>query len=356
VPVQSDMQLAFDRRADGIDAGFGVPVGVFGEGVPGPLVTALGGVSVDVKAPPLSDALDGPDMPSVASVAEPFLDSFTARFLHRFAAGSFDTFATIVFARDDVAGLAAYQYATELRRQGILPAAGPRLYLWNLLHTDSAPAERFNRRELERLTAHLEDTLGATLDPDRLADAVAAEARCAQALHALPPGGPDAFVARNAGRWLPPDVHADLLGAHAPDAGATGPSIVLVGSACDIPVLHSLCAGLGQITADLQDYGRIAPTARNSADLLRHIAHDPLATRASPPVRYTRALQEGTEGADLVIASVDANDDSFGWELPVLRRTVESRGARFLNLGFRPFRPDAAWQDMARTKIEEALT
>ena len=31
-------------------------------------------------------------------------------------------------------------------------------------------------------------------------------------------------------------------------------------------------------------------------------------------------------------------------------------GARFLDLGFRPFRPDAAWQDRARARITEALS
>ncbi len=357
MPDQTDMQRIFERRADGIDATGMAPVGVFGEGVPRPLIAALGGLSVDVKAPPLSDASDGPQAASVAAVAEPFLDAFTARFLHRFAAGAFDAYATLIFARDDVAGLAAYQYATELRRQGRLPVGGPRLHLWNLLHTDSAAAERFNRSELARLITHLTDTLGGTLDPDRLSDAIAVEACCAQVIEALPRGGPDAFVARNVGRWLTPDAHAALLeGFPPPDAPAEGPKIVLVGSACDIPVLHEICAGPGHVTADLQDYGRSAPTAKTSADLLREIALDPLCIRAAPPGRYTRALRDETEGADLVVASVDPNDDSFGWELPVLRRTVDARGAGFLDLGFRPFRPDVGWQNAARRRIEEALT
>ncbi len=357
MPVHTDMQQAFERRADGCDAAGRPLVGTFGEGVPRALVAAFGGLCVDVKAPPLSDASDGPQHTSVAAVAEPFLDSFTARFLHRFAAGAFDDFALLIFARDDVAGLAAYQYATELRRQGALPDRGPRFHLWNLLHTDSAPAARFNGRELERLTTQLAEVFGSALDPDRLADAVTAEVRCAEALAALPGGGAEAFVARNAGRWMAPSDHVGLL-ANAPesDAAASGPEIVLVGSACDIPVLHGLCEGLGRVRADLQDYGRTPPQGADTTDLLREIVLDPLSPRAVPPDRYTRVLQEETAGADLVIASLDANDDCFGWELPLLRQTVEARGSRFLNLGFRPFRPDAAWEDAARTKIEEALT
>ena len=111
MPVHANLLRAFEERADGVQADGKPLVGVFGEGVPLPLVAALGGLVVDVKAPPLGDAVDGPEVDCVSAVAEPFLDSFTARFLHRFAAGCFDRFATLIFARDDVAGLAAYQYA-----------------------------------------------------------------------------------------------------------------------------------------------------------------------------------------------------------------------------------------------------
>ena len=56
-----------------------------------------------------------------------------------------------------------------------------------------------------------------------------------------------------------------------------------------------------------------------------------------------------------VANSTDASDDSFGWELPGLRRAAEAQCARFLDLGFRPFRPDDAWQDRTRHRIAEAL-
>ena len=339
-------------RADGARSGPDGPVGLFGEGVPRALVSALGGMPLDVKAPPLSDNVDGPRSAIVDTVAEPFLDPFATRFLHRFAAGAFDDFATLIFARDDVAALAAYQYALELRRLGHLPDRGPRLYLWNLLHTDSVPAAAFNRTELERLTRHLSQTLGTALDAGRLSDAVAAETRRVDALRGLPVGGPDAFVARNAGRWIAPDAHVALL---SDLAQQPGPKIALVGTACDIPVLHDLCAGQGQVIADLQDYGRVA-VQPDSGDRLGDIALDPLSPRAAPPGRYTQALHAGIQGADLVIASVDANDDSFGWELPGLRAAAKAQGARFLDLGFRPFRPDAAWQDRARARITEALS
>jgi len=352
VPVHATLQDAFVQRADGAQQDGAALIGVFGEGVPLPLVAALGGLAVDIKAPPLSDATDGPHADLVARVAEPFLDPFTTRFLHRFAAGAFDRFATLIFARDDVSGLAAYQYASELRRQGLISRSGPRLHLWNLLHTDSAPVVSFNRHELGRLVAHLEETLGTRLDQDRLSGAIEAEKRRGAALEALPPGGSAAFTVRNAGRWMTPAAHAALL---APLPQPSGPAIVLLGTACDIPVLHDICTEFGQVRADLQDYGRRAPHPIDAADLLREIAHDPLSPRAAPPSRFTRALFDGIAGADLVIASLDANDDCLGWDLPLLRDFATARGARFVNLGFRPFRPDAAWREKARAHIAEAL-
>ncbi|WP_216665574.1 hypothetical protein [Pseudoruegeria sp. HB172150] len=323
--------------------------------MPEVLIAAHGGQLADVKAPPLADAADGPRVPAVDAVAEYFLDPFAVRFLHRFAAGAFDDFALIVFARDDVAGLAAYQYALELRRQGRVRSQGPRLYLWNMLHTDSAPAETFNLTEYARLQVCLRDVLGGEADAQSLKDAIAREALRRAALARLPQHGSDAFMARNAGRWMAPDTHAALL-ADLPDSGE-GPRIVLVGTACDIPVMHEICAGLGQVMADLQEYGRVpAPSEETTPTaILRGLSCDPLHIRAAPPARFTSALHAEAAGADLVIASVDPNDDGFGWEVPGLRTAVEANGGRFLDLGFRPFRPDAAWRANARRRIEEAL-
>ena len=351
----ASLQKAFEHRADGVDADGRPLVGVFGEGIPLPLIRAMGGLGVDVKAPPLADATGGPTETVVSKVTEPFLDPFAARFLHRFAAGAFDRFAALIFARDDVAGLAAYQYATELRRQGKLNDKGPSLHLWNLLHTQSAAADCFNRTEQDRLVAELTEPLGTALSTDALSKSIAAEATRGAAIQRLPKGGPDAFVARNAGRWLTPEVHGALLEEFSPTIHA-GPKIALAGTACDIPLLHAICADFGQVIADVQDYGRPQPLICNDADMLAGLAGDPLSLRAAPPDRFTHALHAVTQDADLVVVSVDANDDAFGWELPNLKRVTEARGARFLNLGFRPFRPDLQWQDTARTMISEALT
>ena len=143
--------------------------------------------------------------------------------------------------------------------------SGPRLFLWNLLHTKSAATAAFNAAELARLSAHLSAVLEKTLDDGLLHDAVEAEARRAEVLQALPSGGVDAFAARNAGRWMTPEEHCELLDSL---PQSSGPRIVLVGTSCDIPVLHEVCCKHGQVTADLQDYGRVQPCATTACELL----------------------------------------------------------------------------------------
>ena len=354
MPLVLATTRAFEERADGVCRSHARLVGVFGEGIPGPLVAASGGIAIDVKAPPLADATEGPEVAAIRAVVEDFMDPFANRFLHRFAAGAFDDFDLIFFSRDDVAGLTAYQYAQELRRQGRVSVAGPRLELWNLLHTDSHAAHAFNLLQFENLKDTLEKILGLRPEGERLEAAIAAEARRSAAVNKLPPGGSAAFIARNAGRWLPPTEHERLLQDVRPVELET--TIVLVGTACDTPVLHEICEDMGSVVADLQDYGR-NPISFASAEpdaIIGDLAKDPLHIRAVPPSRYTQALVAAANSADLVIASVNRNDDAFGWEVPTLRKAVEARGGRFLDLGFRPFRPGAEWRDAARALIAEA--
>lgn len=358
MPSAPTLETAFERRADGASAAERPLVGVFGAGTPDLLITAHHAQVVDVKAPPLSDATDGPRSSIVDAVTEPFMDAFAQRFLHRFAAGAFDAFALLVFDRDDVAGLTAYQYASELRRLGHVRQDGPRLHLWNMIHSAARTASAYNLKEYARLETCLRTTLGRAGQPSDLATALASETDRKVALARWPEGSREAFVARAAGRWLSPQAHAALLDAAEPTAKPEdAPRIALVGTACDVPVMYDLCSGLGTIVADLQDYARCPglPASADPTALLAALADDPLHIRAMPPGRYTSALHEHTREAELVVAATSPNDDSFGWETPGLRAATEARGARFLDLGFRPFRPTPDWCAAARDRIAEAL-
>ncbi|MBS8225433.1 hypothetical protein DYI42_04195 [Vannielia litorea] len=287
------------------------------------------------------------------------MDGFARRFLHRFAAGAFSRFAAILFCRDDVAALAAYQYALELRRQGRV-APGPRLILWNLLHGTSDALHAFNLSEAERALAELHEVLGAVPDAARTEGALVREARRQAACAALEESGLSArerYVFRNAGRWLAPEHHAALLENLVPKGIATRRRAALVGAATDTPALVGLCDDVRLGLTDLTPYGQGWPACHagpgNLPGLLRSVSEAPLHIRTNPPARFGAALDAGISGCDLVISAVDGNDDSFGWELPRLRRSLS---VPLVDLGFRPFRPDEGWLSDARAQIEEALT
>lgn len=355
MPANLELAKIFAERADGVTLSTVPLVGIFGEGVPKPIIAAVGGLAVDVKAPPLADAIDGVTVKSVSTILEDFMDTFAARFLHRLAAGAFDHFAVIIFARDDVAALAAYQYARELRRQGRISDTSPKLYLWNLLHTNSVPAQRFNLSEFEKLVSALSEFLEHKPSEEDLVLAFTEDAERIKKLTKLPAGGTDAFIERNAGRWLAPADHIALLSDIKTNAASV--TISLVGTACDIPVLHEICDGFGTVVNDLQEYGRgdLAPESSDPTSILHTLTSDALHIRTVPPGRYTQELFDKTASSDLVISSVDSNDDAFGWEVPGLRNNIDARGGKFLNLGFRPFRPDNDWREHAQNKIAEVL-
>ena len=352
------LEAAFETR--GARAAGAAPlVGLFGDGCPEALVAASGARPVEAKAPP-KGAADLPRAPEVEAILERFVDPYAAAFLHRLAAGWYDGHAAVVFAQGDGAALTAYQYATELRRQGRVPPGGPRLLLWTLVRARTEAAGRFNAIQAERLVAELTALTGTSFGG--LAAAQAAEDRRRAALarmEAARPSARQALVWRNAGRWLAPDAHAALLDAATASAAAPdGPKLGLVGTATIDPGFHAMLDRCGHLVADLQPYGEVWPRCHaggpDLAGLARAVAADPLHLRAAPPAAYRRALLDGLEGCEVVVAQVDPTDDGFGWEVPALRAALGERGVPLVDLGFRPPAPDAAWLDAAAARIAAA--
>ncbi|MBF9033723.1 hypothetical protein HKCCE2091_05680 [Rhodobacterales bacterium HKCCE2091] len=347
------LERAFARGAAGAGDGPG-RVGLFGDGVPLALVAAAGGVALDVKLAPPDPV---PLHPAVAAVVEPFVDTFAARFLHRLAAGAYDGFAVLVFARDDAAALVAYQYAAELRRQGALPP-GPPLHLWNLVHTDSAPAHAFNMTEAARLRAALSAHLDATGAPS-LAEALAQEDVRRAALARLDAASVSARVAhvwRNAGRYLSPLVHAEALDAAlAEEPRIEGDRIGLVGSAIGTAALHDL---IDRPVRDLTPTGACwpgpAPATPDLEAVIRAAATDPLHPRAAPAGRHRAALVDRLAGCAAVVAQCAEHEEAFGWDIPPLREALAARGIPLIDLGLRPEPPDEAWLGAARARLAAA--
>ncbi len=357
--AKHELQRAFRERADGIATSGAPLVGLFGDGIPAPLLHAAGGFCADIKAPPLADATDGPKIDLVDEIAESFLDEFTTRFLHRFAAGAFDHFAIIIFARDDVAGLAAYQYASELRRQNMVSRKGPVLHLWNLAHTDKDAARTYNLTELTRLIGVLAEQ-GLVVDDNELKAALSVEKERRKAVDQIACNGANRFVYRAAGRWLSPNAHLAALSALPAEKPVSAETrIGLVGTACDDISLREICSEIGTLQADLMPFGDVwgydISTATDAETLIHAIATDPLNIRANPAGNFGAALQSRLENCDLVVSAVDHNDDSFGWEVPRIRDQAHAKGARFIDLGFVPFRPSNAWISQTKQRVLESL-
>ena len=342
-------------------------VGVFGNGLPAALPTALGFVPIDVKMAPEDELTD--HAIAIIPYLEPFIDDYARIFLHRLFSGRFDDLHAIVFCRDDAAALVAYQYALELKRQGIGRTPCPRLLLWNLVHRESQPASAFNLAQAKKLG----EELSADASYAELPSAAADETARRTALSALDDlrkadrksiSATQAFVWRNAGRYLPASDHGRLLEL-ACKAAARWPKsksaqrIGLIGSPVDSTAFHAMLDEVGNVVTDLQPFGEAWPGPTGGETvvaMLQAEAGDRLCPRFEPATAYRDAIIDRcvADRCDLVVAQLDQNDDSVGWDLPSLERSLRDHGIPLVNLGFRDHRPDAAWLRSASETIAAA--
>lgn len=357
----SELEAVFAGKP--MPAGSGPLVGIFGNGVPAVVLTACGCRSMDVKSAPPERL--GAHADCVAAICEPFVDDYASVFLHRLFAGDFEHLDAIVFAHADAAAFTAYLYASELLRQQVARVA-PRLFLFNFAHGDSAAVDRFNAKQADRLVAALAAIGGTTpTEPDWQA-ALKAEAGRAAALarleamqQAQPPrvSGMVAMQWRNAGRYLSALDHAEALNAACdavgPGATPNGPRIGLVGTALDDTAVYETIETVGPVVCDLQPFGGLWPAAgaaTSVGDQLKAIAREPLVPGAVQADAMHRAMVARLQmaGCELVVAQYDRNDDTFGWDLPSLKRLSEQAGMAFADTGFRDHRPGPGWHERVR--------
>lgn len=339
-------------------------IGVFGNSAPEVLLAAAGFRVLDVKATRDEDA-DTAGLSDITAYVEPFVDDHARCFLHRLARGDLAHCRAIVFGREDAAALVAYQYALELQRQQVI-GPSPRLLLWNLEQGGEAAVLAFNRAQCERLWEQLTALGGVRPDARRLAAIVRAYHRRQAGLAELDPvQGLDAasltaeecFEIRHAARYLDASIHADCLQAVlatlADRPARSGPRLGLVGTALDDRSVYRMLDRVGVLVADLQPFGAVWPAPVTEPDgrwegtdtLLRDLAADPFSPRSRQPDQWLEAVVAACAAArcDRVIAQMDQNDDTFGWDLPPLREALAQRGIGLINLGFRDLRPSADW-------------
>ncbi|MCP8882104.1 hypothetical protein NIM87_01155 [Devosia sp. XJ19-1] len=334
-------------------------IGLFGLGVPEGLVAAAGSVCIHVNFGA------SPDNEPMRDVIEPFVDHEVRVFLNRFALGDFNGLAGVVFARDDAAALTAYQYATEWVRQGRAPVGTPPLFLFNLVHSRTVAAQKFNRIQCDKLVNFLV-RVGLDRPGDAAMSAMAALSRRRDGLLQAARAVPGALTTqwRNAGRFMSVAAHTELLERAVADfdrAERAGPRLGLVGSAVDDPGFLAMLDRVGVLVADLQAYGQFWPGAwEQKADIeamLDVLSGDPSCPRIVPPQNHRQSLVDRVVAAecDLVVCQLAQTDDTFGWELPALKAALAAHGIRFVHLGFRDHRPDADWLAGAEQKLVQAL-
>ncbi|WP_127555925.1 2-hydroxyacyl-CoA dehydratase family protein [Saccharospirillum alexandrii] len=347
-------------------------VGCFGNAVPDVLLAAAGCRFVDVKAIPdaeLNDVHQG-----MARFIEPFLDDYTRVFLHRLACGRLDHLRAIVFSRQDAAALVAYQYALEYQRQHQADTAFPTLLLWNAEQGTTEAVMTFNQRQASQLLTRLAALGAAHPSKEDIATAIEQVRTRHQALDELTlvqrDGTPrltalEVLRWRNAGRYLDPAQFSSQLRTALSDVSSRparmGKRLGLVGTATDSEDLYRMLDSVGCVVADLQPFGQAWPGPMSESDdldgLLNAMAIDPFCPRGRSSIAMVDALADACALAqcDAVIAQMDQNDDTFGWDLPSLEQALNDRGIPLLQLGFRDLRPDGDWITRSRERLTTVL-
>jgi hypothetical protein len=364
------LDAAYHLKARGASADGAKPLlGVFGDAFPVELARAAGFMALDVGAEPDADRSLRSDR--VAEFIEPFVDERARRFLHRLSTGAFDNFAGIVFSRDDAAAHLAFLYAGELRRQAI-GVFRPELLLWNLTHTASPAVAKFNLAEAQVLEDRLRTLGGRRWEAAGLGAAVADERGRREALAGLEAlrrngivSGSEMLRWRNAGRYMSAGRHAELLFDAASGLAGRSPRrgarLGLVGSGIDQCWLYDMLEEFGTVVADPHPLGSAWPHPRPVTDSLDQIvaavASNPLAPRHLPVAQHRAAIVQACveAGSEIVVAQLDENDDTFGWDWPSIRADLEANGTAWLELGFRPYLPDEGWVAAARAKLSAAV-
>lgn len=361
------LDAAFSQRDLYRPASAAPRVGVFGNGVPEILLAAAGAIPVHLNLGKIAAIPDGEG--SIAEVIEPFVDEEVRLFLLRLMRGDFADCRGIVFARDDVPALIAYQYATEWVRQGRAKIAVPPLFLWNLVHTASAPVRSFNQVQAGKLFDFLASVgLSRPTEASIAAAAIHEQNRRNRLANMAQDDAVPGSVSmrwRNAGRFMPAQEHARLLAdaLAQPQQGFAETATVrlgIVGSPLDSGATYAMIERFGPVVADLHPWGEVWPgqiSSPNVEAILGAAAADPFCPRITPTNAHRLALVEALVGArcDLAICQLAQTDDTFGWEVPALAADLAAAGIGFVNLGFRDAEPDHKWLDHAAGLISSAL-
>jgi len=320
-------------------AGGGKLVGVVTASAPFELIEAAGMAAMELSAGDIRKT------PRADEVMEDLFHPPIRGLLERILRGDFAHLSAIVLPRTGDAPHRLYYYLCELQRTGVTV---PRPLLFDITQTPGAASEAYAAQALASLWDQLRAVSGRG-DEAALRAAIAASNQRRGLLRqlagrrrevALP--GADVLAAYAASRMLPPDRFEPRLSAllASPGRAASGPRIVIAGSAHDDAGLHALLEANGAIVVG-DHHGAGEPAIGDAIDT------------GAPPLQalltYYRATRAGARAftdmaadllafakaarADGVVFSYLPEEEALTWDYPEQARALAKAGIAFTRLG-----------------------
>lgn len=250
--------------------------------------------------------------------------------------------AAIVMARSSDPDYKCFLYLRELERRGIV-AALPPVWLFDLLHSESADTRAHNSERARTLLAHLGSLSGRRLAADELRHEIAsanrarAAARRLNSLRAAAPriAGTDMLPLLGAFWQLEPTRYAALAEAVADSLSSRsaleGPRVLLAGAPVDSATLHTAIETEGAVVvAELSPFGSggvsgdIDVSGDPFAALAEHYRRESIAARM-PVETLMHRVDDTLSDVAAVVLSLPPDDATFGWDYPRVRELLARR-------------------------------
>lgn len=312
-------------------------VGTTSSAVPEELVIAAGGVRVVVAPQPMTET------PAADRYLEPRAPRDQRALFEQAVRGDFAMLDLLVLSREHEL---LYYYLKEMVRRGE-GARIPPLWMFDLLPSQRAAVERYNRQQTRGLLERLERLARAPVSDDALRQAIA-NANVTRALlrrlqeqrwtGAVP--GVEALQVIGAGFVLPLEQYTALLAAYLETLSAEPvpgrPRLLVVPSApLSSTVLHGCLEQAGaRVVAEDDPWGARAATEDVSEEgdpleaLMRHVWSNTLTHHQFPREPRQAWFREHavSPGVEAVVFYVPPDDQQLGWDYPALKAWLDERG------------------------------
>jgi hypothetical protein len=250
--------------------------------------------------------------------------------------------ACVIVPRTSDPDYKCFLYLREMVRRGVVDSLPPVL-LFDLLQSHGQEVRDYDAARVRELFRTLASLTGRRASLDDLRQQIgyvnaarAARGRLLAFRHGSPRvSGTEALPLLGAFWQTPPDAYAALAAeataALAPRPALEGPRVLVTGAPVDGTALHAAIESHGAVVvAETSPWGAGAPgpDLDESADPMAAIADAYRVDAITPrtPVDIAHRRVAGAVDVDAVVVSLPDDDAVFGWDYPVLRESLASRG------------------------------